>query len=98
MTDPDELARLRERVAVLEEDKARLDFLDECSARLNGHYGTSYGWTLILNHNVNRLMLDGLLVDLNDMEASKAKLPSCRAAIDTKRNELARKALENRHE
>lgn len=61
-------------------DKERLDFLDECAARLNARFGTSYSWELILNHNVNRLMYGHMLVDLNDARAHG--LPSCRAAID----------------
>jgi len=63
-------------------DKARLDYLDRCNASLNAQYGSTYGWTLIQNHNVNRLMLDHLSVDLNDMAAQG--LPSCRDAIDQK--------------
>lgn len=61
-------------------DKDRLDFLDRCNDRLNAIYGTSYSWSLILNHNVNRLMLGHMLVDLHDSDARG--FPSCRAAID----------------
>ena len=63
-------------------DSERLNFLDECNRRLNAHYGTDYGWELILNHNVNRLMLGPIAVDLNDSCGGKGKLPSCRDAID----------------
>lgn len=74
-----------EREKALREDKARLDYLDKCNHRLNSRYGTSYGWKLILNHNVNRLMLDtpsGMAVDLHDTEGGSAKFTSCRKAID----------------
>jgi chromosome segregation ATPase len=76
----------RERDAALAEvervkrDKERLDFLDRLNASLNKSFGSTYGWTIIVNHNVNRLVLGGLIVDLNDMEAHG--LPSCRKAID----------------
>lgn len=86
----DKVHELQARVAALEEDKARLDFLDECNIRLNAKYGTSYGWKLILNHNVNRLMLGHMDVDLHDTEGSNAKLPSCRKAIDERMNEAHR--------
>lgn len=73
-------------ITALRRDKARLDFLDRCNARLNAHYGTNYGWGLILNHNVTRLMLapprGEMAVDLNDAVGGNAKLPSCRDAID----------------
>jgi hypothetical protein len=73
----------------LRADKARLDFLDECNAALNGRYGTSYGWTLVLSHNVTRLMLGRWMeVDLHDSEGSNARLPSCRDAIDRESNRL----------
>ncbi len=68
-------------VARLREDKARLDFLDRCNQSLNERYGTNYRWSLILNHNVTRLMLnDTRTVDLHDSEPNG--LPSCRDAID----------------
>ena len=66
-------------------DTARLDFLDQCNGRLNAKFGTNYHWKLILNHNVSRLMLGHLEVDLNDAEARG--LPSCRDAIDEKMRE-----------
>ena len=68
----------------LRADKARLDFLDRCNKRLNDRYGNDYGWKLILNHNVSRLMLDDWSnsVDLHDAEGSHFKQPSCRNAID----------------
>ncbi len=73
----------------LQRDKARLDFLDRCNAALNARFGTSYGWELILNHNVTRLMLGRLTVDLNDAAGGNSKLPSCRAAIDARIKHLA---------
>lgn len=94
--DPDEieLARLRAEGEALREDAARLDFLDGCNARLNASYGTHYGWKLVLNHNVNRLVLGDMKVDLHDSEGGNDKLPSCRLAIDEarKRTALARAA------
>ncbi|MBD8909684.1 hypothetical protein [Methylorubrum zatmanii] len=89
-----ELARLRAEGEVLREDAARLDFLDGCNARLNASYGTHYGWKLVLNHNVNRLLLGDMKVDLHDSEGGNEKLPSCRLAIDEarKRTALARTA------
>jgi hypothetical protein len=64
----------------------RLDFLDQMNSRLNAHYGTTYKWELILNHNVNRLMLNQLSVDLNDAKAHGLK--SCRDAIDAEMKRL----------
>ena len=63
-------------------DSNRLDFLDQCNAALNAKHGTHYGWTMVMNHNVNRIMTEKrhLAIDLNDMEAHGA--PSCRLAID----------------
>jgi hypothetical protein len=76
-------------LAAAKRDKERLDFLDRCNAALNERYGTNYGWELILNHNVTRLMLGRLVVDLNDAAGGNAKLPSCRAAIDARIKSLA---------
>ncbi len=74
---------LESQIAELRKDRERLDFLDQCNKRLNARYGTDYGWQLILNHNVNRLMLGNQMnVDLHDSHGGKGKLPSCRAAID----------------
>jgi hypothetical protein len=64
----------------MKKDKERLDFLDRCNANLNEFYGTNYNWELILNHNVNRLMLDNMVVDLNDSAVNGSV--SCREAID----------------
>lgn len=72
-------------------DTARLDFLDQCNTRLNAYSGTNYQWKLILNHNVSRLMLGNLEVDLNDAEARG--LPSCRDAIDAKMRECGTPVL-----
>ncbi len=79
------VAMLRTAAPTAPSDTARLDFLDRCNARLNAKYGTNYHWKLILNHNVSRLMLGHLEVDLNDAEARG--LPSCRDAIDAKMRE-----------
>lgn len=75
---------LLQAVEELKKDKERLDFLDRCNLALNDHYGTNYGWKLILNHNVTRLMSEGGLnmIDLHDSEGSNKKLKSCRDAID----------------
>lgn len=77
-----ELERLRRELCEARKDTDRLDFLDRCSQVLNEAYGTTYGWNLILNHNINRLMLDDRSVDLNDSNGGKGKLKSCRDAID----------------
>lgn len=93
-----ELTRLQEEVEGLRGDKARLDYLDEANAKLNARFGTTYGWKLIMTHNVNRLMIGsfgGNHVDLHDSEGGNAKLASCRAAIDERMRETlaARAAL-----
>jgi hypothetical protein len=74
-------------LAEAREDTERLNFLDRCNERLNAAYGTNYRWELILNHNVNRLMLGHLEVDLNDAKAHG--LNSCRDAIDGAMREIA---------
>lgn len=73
---------------VAAKDKARLDFLDECNARLNARFGTNYGWELILNHNVNRLMMGRFAVDLSDDKANG--FTSCRDAIDQAMERVAK--------
>ena len=85
----DTITALSERYRVLEEDKARLDFLDECNSALNARSGTVYGWALVMNHNVNRLMTERhhLAVDLHDSKAHGA--PSCRIAIDAEMRRIA---------
>lgn len=70
-------------------DTRRLDFLDRANARLNGHYGTEYGWKLIMNHNVNRLILGRDAIDLHDSEGGNKKLRSCRDALDERMREVA---------
>ena len=79
-------------LAEAQADKKRLAFLDACNARLNERSGTTYRWELILNHNVNRLMLGHMEVDLNDAAANG--LPSCRDVLDREidRVEASRKA------
>lgn len=83
------VALLEADLAELRKDKDRLDWLDACNARLNARYGTNYGWSVILSHNVTRLMLGHMVVDLHDSEGGVAKLPSCRAAIDERRRRLS---------
>ncbi|MDF3842791.1 hypothetical protein P3W55_13825 [Pseudomonas citronellolis] len=73
--------KLRDEVAALRKDKARLDRLDQLNAALNAKYGTTYRWQLVVNHNVNRLMLGHLQIDLNDQDCNG--LSSCRDALDT---------------
>lgn len=75
-------------------DKDRLDFLDKCNQALNAHFGTTYGWELILNHNVTRLMsgkarAGDIDIDLNDAKAHGAK--SCREVIDAQMQKLSNK-------
>lgn len=77
---------LKARVAELEQDRARLDFLDRANNRLNAAYGTQYRWQLIMNHNVNRLASGHLVIDLHDMAPNG--VPSCRTAIDEKMREV----------
>lgn len=72
---------LSKEVTALRKDKARLDRLDQLSAALNAKYGTTYQWQVIVNHNINRLMLGHLQIDLSDSAAFG--LPSCRDALDT---------------
>ena len=90
----DLITALAERIAALDADKARLDFLDKCNAALNARSGTVYGWAMVMNHNVNRLMTERhhLAIDLHDSKAHGA--PSCRGAIDAemRRIEIARLA------
>jgi hypothetical protein len=90
--DADQVVAERDRLERLEADKARLDFLDEANRRLNAVFGTTYKWELIMNHNVNRLMIGQLDVDLND--AAPNGLKSCREAIDQRMRavEVARRA------
>ena len=79
-----ERQKREEVVEELRRDKERLDFLDSCNLTLNDHYQTNYGWKLILNHNVTRLMSErGLdFIDLHDSEGGNEKFKSCRDAID----------------
>jgi hypothetical protein len=69
-------------------DKRRLDFLDKLNAKLNEHYGTTYGWKLILSPNIVRLMSGnhhrGFVgdIDLNDANCGLTSFDSCRKAID----------------
>ena len=77
----DENVEMRRELDELRKDKARLDRLDQLNAALNTKYGTTYRWQVVVNHNVNRLMLGHLKIDLNDQDCNG--LPSCRDALDT---------------
>ncbi|MCB4861543.1 hypothetical protein K7W03_18295 [Sphingobium sp. PNB] len=95
------IAALEEEIKRLRADRDRLDFLDRCNERLNAHCGTTYRWSLIMNHNVNRLMLGHMDVDLHDSAPPSQGLPSCRDAIDREMERIeaarsARAALEGR--
>lgn len=70
------------------DDSKRLDYLDECNRRLNAYHGTTYGWELILNHNVTRLMSGHLAIDLHDSKAGTGMQKSCRDAIDERMKTL----------
>ncbi len=93
-----EVARLQDENERLLADKARLDFLDECNSTLNKRSGTVYGWAMIMNHNVNRLMTERhhLAVDLYDSKPHG--VPSCRIAIDAEMRRIfaARAALQRK--
>lgn len=77
--------------ARMREDAERLDFLDRMNASLNAHYGTNYGWRLVLSHQITRLMSGehrgGFVgdIDLNDQDGSQDGASSCRDAIDAAR-------------
>ena len=71
---------LRAKLEAAEGDTKRLDWLESRRQNLNAHYGTSYGWTFIGVHNVNRIYVrDVNTLDLNDTEARGEDI---RAAID----------------
>lgn len=75
------LKTIEERAREENKDTQRLDFLDKLNKGLNDHYGTEYGWELIINHNVTRLFSGRIdRIDLNDAKAHGAK--SCREVID----------------
>jgi hypothetical protein len=84
-----EIERLERENAQLREDKRRLDFLEAAHDALSSRFGTNYGWELIINHNVVRVLAgsphptdfhEG--IDLNDARGGKSKRKTCRAAID----------------
>ena len=85
------LDKARAELAAAREDTERLDWMDRMNASLNKRYGTVYGWKLILNHNVVRLMRNAPSsavvsdIDLNDMEPIRTGHTGCRAAIDAVR-------------
>jgi hypothetical protein len=78
----------KEEYDSLKKDKERLDFLERCHTKLNEQYQTDYGWKIIINHNIVRMMMDSLdglrQIDLNDAEGGYAKSKTCRLAIDQK--------------
>ncbi|MCA7962542.1 hypothetical protein LGM54_06190 [Burkholderia cenocepacia] len=83
-----EVTRLRAELEAREADRRRLDFLDRMNGALNKHYGTKYGWKLILSPNIVRLMSGrhhaGFVgdIDLNDANSGLSSFDSCRKAID----------------
>lgn len=80
----------------LKADKKRLDFLEECHTRLNDLYKTDYGWEVIINHNVVRLMKEKDIngIDLNDTKGGNDKIKTCRLALDKKMEEVERQRKE----
>jgi len=83
------LEKLERENQKLREDKRRLDFLEAAHDALNSRFGTNYGWDLIINDNVVRVLAgsphptdfhEG--IDLNDAQGGKSKHKTCRAAID----------------
>ena len=82
----------RKEWEALKKDKERLDFLEDCHTKLNQKYGTDYGWEVIINHNVVRMMMNcqgGLKeIDLNDARGGNDKIQTCRRAIDKKIEEF----------
>lgn len=82
------LVQALDRLDAIKRDRLRLDFLDECNRRLNEKCGSSYGWELILSHNVTRLMMESPFcaeragVDLHDSQAPAQAKKTCRQAID----------------
>lgn len=104
ISDATHFEQAADEIDRLTADKARLDFLDACNAALNGRYGTNYGWSLVLTHNVTRLMLGrSMEVDLHDSEGGNTKLASCRNAIDREKSRIeverrARALKETRHD
>lgn len=86
----------------LKADKKRLDFLEDCHTRLNDLYKTDYGWEVIINHNVVRLMKEKDIngIDLNDAKGGNDKIKTCRLALDKKMEEIEfqRKALNKKLE
>ena len=86
----------------LKADKKRLDFLEECHTGLNDLFKTDYGWEVIINHNVIRLMKERDIrgIDLNDAKGGNDKIKTCRLALDKKMEEIEfqRKALNKKLE
>ncbi len=75
----EECNQLRAEVEALRKDKARLDWFDRLNSALNKHYGTGYHWKVVVNHSVNRLILNQD-IDMSDWHANG--LRTCREAID----------------
>ena len=73
----DNSTRLERENAELQEDKARLDWLDTANQALNEAHGTKYGWKYDANHNRCQIAI-------NDHNIPAL---SIRAAIDAARKE-----------
>lgn len=90
--DPSAIAAIIDRaMAPHYLDTARLNFLDRISRGLNEQFSTLYGWRLISNHNVNRLLFgesrqNGIdLFDANPVGCHPTGMLSIRQAIDSHR-------------
>lgn len=80
----------KEEYESLKKDKERLDFLERCHDLLNEKYKTDWGWEVIINHNVVRLMSEKNIhwVDTNDTAGGHVRIKTCRLAIDKKIDEF----------
>lgn len=68
-------------------DTKRLDWLDARNRALNAHYGTVYGWKVVLSPNVTRLMTErppiaGFIADVDVHDSATRGHDSVRAALD----------------
>lgn len=91
IAERDGLAKALEQA---KDDTARLDYLDSLNASLNARHGTKYGWAMVVNQNVNRVMFNFPRgADLSDYNPHGFR--SCRTAIDQRMAETAayRRAL-----
>lgn len=80
----------QEEYESLKKDQERLNFLERCHDLLNEKYKTDYGWEVIINHNVVRMMMEKNInwMDMNDAAGGNAKIKTCRKAIDKKMEEF----------